>query len=68
LDNKRKDDVTFDLTNNFTKQGLGMMVKIILEPFGYLTRTQKDIPKSYNTKFVKSATMYKKNGVAKMSC
>lgn len=57
---------TFDLTDNFTKQALGTMVRIVLEPFGYLAQKQKDIPKSYNTQFVTSATTYSKTGPATM--
>ncbi|WP_366923866.1 hypothetical protein MFMK1_000782 [Metallumcola ferriviriculae] len=57
---------TFDLRDNFTKQALGTMVRIVLEPFGYLTKSQKDIPKSYNARFVTSAMTYAKTGPATM--
>ncbi|WP_018704811.1 hypothetical protein [Anaeromusa acidaminophila] len=56
----------FDLKDNFTKQALGTMVRIVLEPFGYLTRSQKDIPKSYQPKYVTSAMTYEKTGIASM--
>lgn len=56
----------FDLTDNFTKQALGTMVRIILEPFGYLTKSQKDIPKSYQSKFITSAMTYARTGIATM--
>jgi hypothetical protein len=57
---------TFDLTDNFTKQALGRMVKTILEPFGYQPDTQKDMPKSCSAEFVTSATVYKYVGNATM--
>lgn len=57
---------TFDLTDNFTKQTLGAMVKTVLEPFGYETKNQKDIPRGYNAKYVTSATTYAKTGPATM--
>ena len=56
----------FDLRDNFTKQSLGTMVRVILEPFGYLTKSQKDIPKSYNSQFVTSAITYTKAGLSTM--
>lgn len=58
--------LSFDLKDNFTKQALGTMVKIILEPFGYLSKTQKDIPKSYQARYVSSAMTYEKVGPASM--
>lgn len=56
----------FDLKDNFTKQALGTMVRIILEPFGYQTKSQKYIPKSYNSQFITSAMTYTKTGIATM--
>ncbi|OFV71149.1 hypothetical protein [Acetobacterium wieringae] len=56
----------FDLRDNFTKQALGTMVRVVLEPFGYLTKSQKDIPKSFNALFVTSAMTYTKSGPATM--
>lgn len=55
---------TFHLTNNFTKQALGTMVRVILEPFGYLPKNQKEMPKRANAKFVKSSMLYEKSGPA----
>lgn len=56
----------FDLRDNFTKQALGTMVKVVLEPFGYKPSTQKNIPKKYQAKYVKSAMTYEKTGAASM--
>lgn len=56
----------FNLTDNFTKQALGTMVRVILEPFGYLTKSQKNIPKSFNPQFVTSSMTYAKTGPATM--
>ena len=56
----------FDLNDDFAKQGLGRMVRTILEPFGYLPKSQKDMPKSCNSKFVKSAMSYEQTGNATM--
>lgn len=49
----------FDLSDDFTKQCLGTMVKVILSPFGYVPVKQKDMPKG-QSKFVKSASVYHK--------
>lgn len=57
---------TLDLTNDFTKQALGRMVKAVLEPFGYQTDKQKDMPRGISTEFVTSATVYKFSGNATM--
>ena len=47
------------LDDNFTKQAIRLMVKTILEPFGYVVWKQKDLPKmSRATKF-SSASAYK---------
>lgn len=48
--------ISFD--DNFTKQAVGLMVKSILEPFGYVVWKQKDIPKG--SKF-KSASVYRRD-------
>ena len=37
---------THTLDDNFTKQAIGLMVKTILEPFGYTVWKQKDLPKN----------------------
>ncbi len=57
---------TFDLTDSFTKQALGRMVKTAIEPFGYQTYKQKDMPKSVSAEFVTSAMTYKFSGNATM--
>lgn len=61
-----KTNPIFDLKDNFTKQALGTMVRIILEPFGYQTKSQKDVPKAYGSKFVKSAKTYELTGTPTM--
>lgn len=52
---KQKD---FDLTDDFTKQALGAMVKTILEPFGYTPVKRKVIPKDKSSQFITSAAVY----------
>lgn len=49
---------TFDLSDDFTKQALGAMVKVILEPFGFEPVKQKNIPKGLSL-YLKSASLYK---------
>lgn len=56
----------FDLNDDFAKQALGRMVRVILEPFGYLPKSQKDMPKFCNSKFVRSAMTYELTGPASM--
>ena len=47
---------THSIDDNFTKQAVGLMVKTILEPFGYVVWKQKDLPKkSRATKFQSSS-------------
>ena len=50
---------TISLNDNFTKQSVGLMVKSILKPFGYVVTVQKNMPKEYDTKYFKSASCYK---------
>ena len=51
---------TFDLLNDyFARQALGTMVKFILEPFGYLKNSPKEIPKNYQPSIISSAMTYK---------
>ena len=57
---------TFSLEDNFVKQCIGSMVKCILEPFGYLSTTQKSMPKSCNIQYIGSAMAYEKLGLATM--
>lgn len=47
----------FDLTDDFTKQALGAMVRVILEPFGYDPIKQKELAKGSSV-FVSSASVY----------
>lgn len=56
----------FDLTDDFTKQAVGRMVKTVLEPFGYQPHKQKDMPKACLAEFITSATVYKFIGNATM--
>ncbi|MCW2276951.1 hypothetical protein [Heliophilum fasciatum] len=56
---------TFDLTDDFTKQALGTMVKVVLQPFGYDAIKQKDMPKGLS-KYVRSASVYSKNSLPKL--
>lgn len=57
---EQNDDGLFSLTNNFAKQALGTMVKVILYPLGYETTIQKSMPRSLSTKYVGSAMAYEK--------
>jgi len=47
----------FNLTDDFTKQSVGAMVKIVLEPLGYEPYKQKKFQKGLSV-FVKSASVY----------
>ncbi len=50
---------TVSLDDDFTKQAVGLMVKSILEPFGYRVSGKKALPKEYRGgKFV-TASCYK---------
>lgn len=55
------------LDDNFTKQAVGLMIKTILEPFGYIVWKQKDLPKSINATQFKSASTYKFDEYAQRS-
>lgn len=57
---------SFILTDGFTKQALGRMVKTVLEPFGYQPDKQKDMPRGIAAEFVTSAMTYKFSGNATM--
>jgi hypothetical protein len=50
---------THTLDDNFTKQAVGLMVKTILEPFGYSVWKQKDLPKSSRATKFQSASVYR---------
>lgn len=49
------------LNDNFTKQAVGLMVKTILEPFGYSVWKQKDLPKSSRATKFQSASVYRRD-------
>ena len=49
------------LDDNFTKQAVGLMVKTILDPFGYAVWKQKDLPKSANAVKFQSASVYRRD-------
>ena len=53
------DPVNFNLNENILKQFVGSMVREIINDFGYDIDRQKSIS---NTKYIKSATYYKKSG------
>jgi len=50
----------FNLSNDFAKQALGRMVRSVLLPFGYESKSQKRIPNKYNSVYVKSAKTFSK--------
>ena len=47
------------IDDNFTKQAVGLMVKTILEPFGYVVWKQKDLPKKSRATKFQSASAYR---------
>lgn len=52
---------SFSFDDHFTKQAVGMMVKVVLQPFGYIRKpgNQKNLPKEAGaTKFV-TASCYR---------
>ena len=55
------------LDDNFTKQAIGLMVKTILEPFGYTVWKQKDLPKSSRANNFQSASVYRYDQLAPKS-
>lgn len=59
ISNLSNPGISFDDT--FTKQAVGLMVKAILEPFGYIVCSQKSLPKSAQAKKFVSASCYKFN-------
>lgn len=50
---------TNSLDDNFTKQAVGLMVKTILEPFGYVVWKQKDLPRGVGASKFQSASTYR---------
>ena len=57
-------DYTHTLDDNFTKQAVGLMVKTILEPFGYVVWKQRDLPKKSGATKFQSASAYRFNPFA----
>jgi hypothetical protein len=53
------------LDDSFTKQAVGLMVKTILEPFGYVPWKQKDLPKSAMATKFQSASVYRRDPLKK---
>ena len=53
------------LDDNFTKQAVGLMVKTILEPFGYVVWKQKDLPKNSRAEKFQSASVYRRDTTKK---
>jgi hypothetical protein len=47
--------------DNFTKQAVGVMVKTILEPFGYNAYKQKNLPKSADSENFQTASVYRRD-------
>ena len=52
---------TNTLEDSFTKQAVGLMVKTILEPFGYVVWKQKSLPKSSGATKFQTASTYRFN-------
>jgi hypothetical protein len=52
---------TIDLTDDFTRQAIGLMIQTILLPYGYKTVIKRDIPKKYKSKYFSKATCYATN-------
>ena len=61
-----RESPTFDLNVDFSKQAVGRMVKTIVEPFGYESHIQREMPKSLESKYFTSAHFYRKTGEATM--
>lgn len=51
-----RDDLTF--TDDFTKKATGMLIKYVLEHFGYISSKQKDISKGRGAKWFTSGMHY----------
>ena len=49
------------LEDSFTKQAVGLMVKTILEPFGYSVWKQKDLPKNSRADKFQTASVYRRD-------
>jgi len=57
IENKFSDQDEFNLKNNYNKSCLGVMVKDVLKPFGYVKIKNKKIPQGFS-KFVSKASVY----------
>jgi len=51
---------SISLDDAFTRQAVGLMVKTILEPFGYGVWKQKDLPKGAESTKFQSASVYRR--------
>lgn len=58
-DTTKEHDNTLD--DSFTKQAVGLMIKCILGPFGYVVWKQKDLPKSARAEKFQSASVYRRD-------
>jgi len=58
-DTNKEHDNTLD--DSFTKQAVGLMIKCILDPFGYVVWKQKDLPKSARAEKFQSASVYRRD-------
>lgn len=58
-DTNKEHDNTLD--DSFTKQAVGLMIKCILDPFGYAVWKQKDLPKSARAEKFQSASVYRRD-------
>jgi len=56
---------TLSLDDNFTKQAIGLMVKTILDPFGYSVWKQKNLPKGAESEKFQSASVYRRDVLKK---
>ena len=54
----RQSTPTIDLTDDFTRNMIGRMVRMILYPYGYRVDKQREIPKKYKSKYFSSASCY----------
>lgn len=58
LEKKYGNQSIFDFNDDFSKQAVGAMIKVILEPFGYIPIKQKRISPTVS-KYFTSASVYK---------
>ncbi|MBO5286616.1 MAG: hypothetical protein J6B34_00680 [Clostridia bacterium] len=55
-----------DLNDKFTRTAIGRMIKVIVEPFGYVVTKKKNIPRGVDTKYFNAASCYGMGGAATM--